>query len=126
MSELKQVLKQKIDEHRPRTMKLLKEHADVKIGEVTIGQAIGGARVMVVVFSHHSNSSPQVMREVERAVHAGLAVLPFRIEDVAPSGSLDRRSARRAGPDPARDVRIRRDRHGDLHEDQGHARRASR
>lgn len=52
-------------------------------------QAIGGARVMVVVFSHHSNHSPQVMREVERAVHAGLAVLPFRIEDVAPSGSLE-------------------------------------
>jgi len=52
-------------------------------------QAIGGARVMVVVFSHHSNESPQVMREVERAVHAGLAVLPFRIEDVAPSGSLE-------------------------------------
>ncbi len=52
-------------------------------------QAIGGARIMVVVFSHHSNESPQVMREVERAVHAGLAVLPFRIEDVAPSGSLE-------------------------------------
>ena len=44
MSTLKTTLKQKIDEQRPRTMKLLKEHSDVKIGEVTIGQAIGGAR----------------------------------------------------------------------------------
>jgi citrate synthase len=42
--QLKEVLKQKIDEHRPRTMRLVKEHGDVKIGEVTIAQAIGGAR----------------------------------------------------------------------------------
>jgi citrate synthase len=44
MSTLKTVLQRKIEEHRPRTMKLLKEHSDVKVGEVTIGQAIGGAR----------------------------------------------------------------------------------
>jgi len=44
MSTLKTVLQGKIAEHRPRTMKLLKEHSDVKVGEVTIGQAIGGAR----------------------------------------------------------------------------------
>jgi citrate synthase len=44
MSRLKETLRQKIEEHRPRTTRLLKEHSDVKIGEVTIGQAIGGAR----------------------------------------------------------------------------------
>jgi citrate synthase len=44
MKTLKKVLAQKIEEHRPRTQKLLKQHADVKIGEVTIGQCIGGAR----------------------------------------------------------------------------------
>lgn len=44
MTTLKKVLAKKIEEHRPRTQKLLKQHADVKIGEVTIGQAIGGAR----------------------------------------------------------------------------------
>ncbi len=44
MSALKQKLAKKIEEHRVRTTKLLKEHADVKIGDVTIGQAIGGAR----------------------------------------------------------------------------------
>ncbi len=44
MSTLKQVLAQKIAEHRPRTTKLVKEHSDVGLGEVTIGQAIGGAR----------------------------------------------------------------------------------
>jgi citrate synthase len=44
MSTLKKTLAKKIEEHRPRTQKLLKEHGNVKIGEVTIGQAIGGAR----------------------------------------------------------------------------------
>jgi citrate synthase len=44
MSSLKETLRQKIEEHRPRTARLLKEASDVKLGEVTIGQAIGGAR----------------------------------------------------------------------------------
>src|SRR5512147_1422614 len=44
MTTLKKVLAQKIEAHRPRTQKLLKEHGGKKIGEVTIGQAIGGAR----------------------------------------------------------------------------------
>jgi citrate synthase len=41
---LKDVLREKIEAHRPRTQKLVKEHGDVKIGEVTIAQAIVGAR----------------------------------------------------------------------------------
>ena len=44
MSTLKEVLKQKIDAHRPRTTRLVKEFGDVSLGEVTIAQAIGGAR----------------------------------------------------------------------------------
>ena len=44
MATLKETLAKKIEEHRPRTAKLLKEHSDVKVGEVTIGQVIGGAR----------------------------------------------------------------------------------
>jgi len=44
MKSLKATLAKKIEEHRPRTTKLLKEHGDVKLGEVTIAQAIGGAR----------------------------------------------------------------------------------
>jgi citrate synthase len=44
MASLKETLKRKIDEHRPRTTKLLKDHGDAKLGEVTIAQAIGGAR----------------------------------------------------------------------------------
>jgi hypothetical protein len=51
--------------------------------------AIAAARLMVLVFSAHSNASPQVRREVERAVHRQVPVLPFRIEEVLPSKSLE-------------------------------------
>jgi|SRR6185437_758427 len=51
--------------------------------------AISGARVMVLIFSDSSNGSPQVRREVERAVHKQLRILPFRIEQVLPSRSLE-------------------------------------
>ena len=44
MSTLKETLRKKIDEHRPRITRLVKECSDVKLGDVTIGQAIGGAR----------------------------------------------------------------------------------
>jgi hypothetical protein len=54
-----------------------------------IMDAISSVRVMILVFSASSNLSPQVRREVERAVHKQLSVLPFRIENVAPSRSLE-------------------------------------
>jgi len=54
-----------------------------------IMDAISAARTMILVFSASSNSSPQVRREVERAVHKQLSILPFRIEDVLPSKSLE-------------------------------------
>ncbi len=44
MTAIKETLYKKIEEHRPRTVRLLKEYGDVKVGEVTIGQTIGGAR----------------------------------------------------------------------------------
>ncbi len=52
-------------------------------------EALSGARVMVLVFSASTNDSPQVRREVERAVHKQLPILPFRIEDTLPSRSLE-------------------------------------
>jgi len=51
--------------------------------------AISHARLMVLIFSGSSNDSGQVRREVERAVHKQLPILPFRIEDVLPSKSLE-------------------------------------
>jgi TIR domain len=57
-------------------------------GEAII-DAIHGAKVMVLVFSSSANASGHIPKEVERAVSNGVAILPFRIEDVAPGKSLD-------------------------------------
>ena len=51
--------------------------------------AISAARLMVLIFSASSNDSAQVRREVERAVHKQVQILPFRIEQVLPSKSLE-------------------------------------
>ncbi len=59
MTALKETLKQKIEEHRPRTMRLLKEYADVKVGEVTIGQVIGGARGVKCLVTDISYLDPE-------------------------------------------------------------------
>jgi TIR domain len=57
-------------------------------GEAII-DAIGQARVLVLVFSTYANESPQIRREVERAVHKGIPIVPLRIEDIAPTRSLE-------------------------------------
>ena len=54
----------------------------------SIVHAIGSSRVMVLVFSSHANASPHVQREVHRAFDKGLTVIPFRVEEVAPSEGL--------------------------------------
>jgi hypothetical protein len=51
--------------------------------------AISEARLMVLVFSEHCNDSPQVLREVERATHKHIPVLPFRVQHVLPTNSLE-------------------------------------
>jgi hypothetical protein len=51
--------------------------------------AIANSRVMILIFSASSNDSPQVRREVERAVHKQVSILPFRIQNVTPSKSLE-------------------------------------
>jgi hypothetical protein len=54
-----------------------------------IVDAIAAARVMVLLFSATANASAQVRREVERAVHRDVTIVPFRLADVAPSRSLE-------------------------------------
>ena len=44
MSKLKEKLFEKIEAHRPRTTKLLKEYGDVVVDNVTISQILGGMR----------------------------------------------------------------------------------
>ena len=54
----------------------------------SIVDAIAGSRMMVVIFSSQANMSQHVLREVEQAVHRGLVIIPFRIEDVLPTQSM--------------------------------------
>jgi hypothetical protein len=57
-------------------------------GEAIIN-AIHTARVMILVFSSHANASPQVPKEIERAVSNNVPIIPYRIENVTPGASLD-------------------------------------
>jgi TIR domain len=52
-------------------------------------EAIGASRIMVLVFSGASNSSPQVRREVERAVHREVPILTVRVEEALPTKSME-------------------------------------
>ncbi len=55
----------------------------------SIIEALSSVRAFVLVFSSHANTSPQIAREVERAVNRGLPIIPLRIEDVSPTKSLE-------------------------------------
>jgi hypothetical protein len=55
----------------------------------SILDAIHASRVVVLVLSAHANTSVHIPNEIERAVSHGLAVVPFRIEEVLPAKSLD-------------------------------------
>ena len=55
----------------------------------SIVSAIHASRVMVLIFSASANESPQIRREVERAVHSNVVIVPVRIEDVLPQKSLE-------------------------------------
>jgi len=50
---------------------------------------IKSSKVFVLIYSSYSNNSKQVIREVDRAVHAGLPVITLRLEDVPLSKQLE-------------------------------------
>jgi hypothetical protein len=52
-------------------------------------EGIDGSGVMVLIFSSYANNSPHVIRELTNAVNKGRIIVPFRIEDVAPSKSME-------------------------------------
>jgi hypothetical protein len=55
-------------------------------GEIT--RAIQQSKVMLMIFSQHSNSSEQVLREVQLAVDCHVPIIRLRIEDVPLSDDL--------------------------------------
>ena len=61
---------------------------DIVAGDTWSGaivSAIQSCRVMVLVFSQHSNSSMEVTRELVQAAGRGVHILPLRVDDVQPS-----------------------------------------
>ena len=83
---------------------------DIPVGAsypARIMEAIRNARVMVVVLSESANASNHVKNELERALHHGLHIIPFRIEETEPAPDLEYLVARKhwldALPPPAQD-----------------------
>ena len=54
-----------------------------------IVEGISGSRIMVLIFSSHSNKSQHVIRELTTALKKELIIIPFRIEDVEPTKSME-------------------------------------
>ena len=55
---LKEKLAQKIEMERPRITRLLKEYGDVKVGDVSVRQVIGGARGVKMLVTDISYLDP--------------------------------------------------------------------
>ena len=55
----------------------------------SIIDALDGSKIMVLIFSSNANASMQIEREVERAVHKGINIIPLRIENTVPTKTLE-------------------------------------
>ncbi|MEQ1896854.1 MAG: toll/interleukin-1 receptor domain-containing protein [Vicinamibacterales bacterium] len=51
--------------------------------------ALDQSKIMVLIFSSNANASMQIEREVERAVHKGINIIPLRIENTTPTKTLE-------------------------------------
>src|SRR6266478_9831084 len=55
----------------------------------SIIDAIESSRIMILIFSRNADASPQIKREVERAVNKGVYIIPFRVDDIPPAKKLE-------------------------------------
>jgi hypothetical protein len=65
---------------------------DIKSGESwaeAITKALKSSRLMVLIFSDHSNQSKQVANELTLAVNAKAVVVPLKIEDIPPTHIME-------------------------------------
>jgi hypothetical protein len=62
---------------------------EIAVGASGIINAIESSRIMILIFSKSANVSPQIKREVERAVNKGVYIIPFRVDDIPPARSLE-------------------------------------
>jgi len=64
---------------------------DIGVGEnyqESITRALRAAKVIIVVFTRHANSSSEVQKELSLASRYKLLVIPLRIEDIEPGDAL--------------------------------------
>lgn len=52
-------------------------------------ESLDSCSAFILIFSQRSNDSPQVLREVERAVNKRIPLIPFRVENIPPSKALE-------------------------------------
>src|ERR1700722_5053781 len=65
---------------------------DILAGEEygsAIIEALSGCEIVLLIFSREANDSPQVRREIERAVSKSKVIVPYRIEKVLPSNAME-------------------------------------
>ena len=55
----------------------------------SIVDALESSKVMVLVYSASANVSVQIHREVERAVHKNINIVPIRIENAVPTRTME-------------------------------------
>jgi hypothetical protein len=54
----------------------------------SIVDAIENAHSLILIYTANCNNSPHVLREVERALHVGINIIPIRFDDSVPSKGL--------------------------------------
>jgi hypothetical protein len=65
---------------------------DILAGEeygAALIDALDECQIVLLIFSLNANNSPQVRREIERAVSKEKILVPYRIEDVLPSRAME-------------------------------------
>lgn len=65
---------------------------DIRFGEQwagAINNAIKSSKIMVLIFSKNSNQSKQVANELTLAVNSSITVIPFKIDNIYPSGLFE-------------------------------------
>ena len=79
----------RLESHNIRCWIAPRDIAPGKVFPEAIIEGIEEGKVLVVIFSSFANKSPHVTREVTNAVNKGRIIIPFRIEDVQPSKSME-------------------------------------
>ena len=54
----------------------------------SIIRSIESVKVMIIIFTDHSNASKQVLNEISNAVNAGVTIVPFRLTSEPPTRGI--------------------------------------